>query len=176
MMAELGSLAQSARVGHLRSARITLFIVGGLTLLVNGFMFINASAEVDAEINKQIQAAGPGAMVNQAELAVIKKQAINQIQVIYGGAAALGLAFILLGIFIYVAPVPIVVTGLILYIAGNAIFALIDPANLGRGIVMKALVVILMAKAVQAAIAYQKETAAAKREAEQDLEVLGEAD
>ena len=176
MMAELKSLAQSARVGHLRSARTTLFIVGVLTLLVNGFMFVNASAEVDAEINKQIQAAGPGAVVNQVELAEFKARAVNQVRLIYGGAAALGLAFILLGFFIYAAPVPIVVTGLILYIAGNGIFALLDPASLGRGIVMKAIVIILMAKAVQAAIAYQRETASAKNEAGQDLEVLDEAD
>jgi len=65
---------------------------------------------------------------------------------------------------------------LILYIAGNGIFALLDPASLGRGIVMKAIVIILMAKAVQAAIAYQKETASAKNKAGQDLEVLDEAD
>jgi hypothetical protein len=53
------------------------------------------------------------------------------------------------------------VTGLVLYIAGNLIFGLIEPTSLIRGILIKILIVIAMVKAVSAAIAYQREVSSA---------------
>ena len=48
----LGSLAQSARSTSLKQARGILIAVGVLTLLVNGFFFLNAENEVKQVIDQ----------------------------------------------------------------------------------------------------------------------------
>jgi hypothetical protein len=52
------------------------------------------------------------------------------------------------------------VTALTLYLGGNAVFGVLNPASLGAGWIMKIFIVIALFKAVQAAFAYQKEMAA----------------
>ena len=70
---------------------------------------------------------------------------------------AAGVAFLVCGFFVYKAPVPTTLTGLIGYLAIQAAGVVFDPANLRRGIILKILIIIGLAKAVQAAFAYAKE-------------------
>ena len=146
----LGSLGQAARLKQLNSARAILVIVGVLTLAANAFMFSNAEREIDDAIGKEMQ---PGMVIDQEKRAEI----INVVRMIYGGACALGAIFIVLGILVKKFPVPATILGLILYLGGNAVFALLNPGSLAAGALVKILVIIGLVKAMQAAFAYQKE-------------------
>jgi len=161
---ELGSLAQTARHKSLKQARVILIVVGVLTLLVNFFLFANAEREVREVIEAEKKQAGPGAVFDPAELKKQEESLVRVVRLIYGGMMFLGVVFVGLGVAVYKAPVPCTVTGLVLYLAGNAAFAALDPMNLLRGFIIKIIIIVLMVKAVQAAAAYQREVRAAREE------------
>lgn len=142
----LGSLAQSSRGSALKSTRWTLLIIGVLTLALNGFQFSNAEKEVaDANI-----------VPEQVE------QVLGAIRLLYGAGIAVGATFILCAIFLEKYPVPLTILSLVLYVGAIAGFAFLDPTSLVRGLIVKVIIVVSLAKAVQTALAYQRE-----RDAEQ---------
>jgi hypothetical protein len=159
---ELGSLAQAARSKELKTARTTLIAVGVITLLANGVMALLAKGMVDkafeAEIRNMQQ---PGMVLDQDQLNQLKQQAVTSTQLICFGFAAVGLVFIGLGVFVNKAPVVCTAIGLVLYIAGWAITAVLDPTMIAKGIILKIIIIVALVKALQAAIAYQRETASA---------------
>ncbi|MDB5311234.1 MAG: hypothetical protein JWO38_5436 [Gemmataceae bacterium] len=161
---ELGSLAQSARRTSLKQARTILIVVGVLTALMNVFMFVNAEAEVRKAFEDEKRKLGPGMVFDEAEIKKTSESALQVTRLIYGGTVFLGVLFVCLGLAVYRAPVVCTVTGLVLYLAANAIFAALDPLNLVRGIIVRVIIIVAMVKAVQAALAYERE-AKAEREA-----------
>lgn len=165
---ELGSLTQSARRTSLTQARSILIVIGVLSLIANIVFFVLAEDQVRKELRKEVEAEkqkrGPGLVFDQNELKKIEEDAVRITRMVNGGAAFLGVVFVALGLAVYRAPVVCTVTGLILYVAGNAVFAAIDPENLVRGIIIKVIIVVAMVKAVQAALAYERE-AKVQREA-----------
>jgi uncharacterized membrane protein len=165
---ELGSLAQSARRSSLKQARIILIIIGVLTLALNLVLFFNAEKEVRQALEQEKQKAGPGVVFDPIQLKEAEEQILNVVKLVYGGTAALGVVFIVLGIAVYAAPVPCTVTGLVLYVAGIAVFAVINPANLLSGLVVKIIIIIGLVKAVQAAAAYERERKAERQARQRD--------
>src|SRR5712691_4502338 len=149
----MGNLAQSARGGTLKSARGIMLFVGIMSALANAFFY---SQE---EIDKELKKLGPGFVVDQAKLSELKGQAVRATRLINGGGVMLGLVFIACAALVQRHPVPVTITALALYLGGNAIFGFINPASLAAGFVVKIFIVIGLFKAVQAAIAYQKELA-----------------
>ena len=158
-VAGLGRLSQAARGKELKSARAIMWFVGVVTLLLNGYFFSTAAADVQTEIDKEIRKLGPSFVVDQAKLAAIRTEAVRAARLINGGGMLLGAIFIACGLLVVAHPVPSTVTALALYLGGNAIFGMINPASLGAGFIMKIFIVIALFKAVQAAIAYRKEQA-----------------
>ena len=57
-------------------------------------------------------------------------------------------------------PVPITVTAFVLYVGSAVVMALLDPEQIGRGLIMKVIIVFALVKAIQAAVAYQRESSA----------------
>jgi hypothetical protein len=161
-MAGLGNLAQSARGKELKSARVIMFVIGALSIAANLMFYSSAEQDVQKEIDKEIAKLGPRFVVDQEKVAVIKKQAVGTAHLINGGGIVLGMIFVACGLLVQKHPVPTTITALALYLAGVAIFGLLNPASLASGIIIKVFVVIGLFKAVQAAIAYQKELAAAE--------------
>jgi hypothetical protein len=53
--------------------------------------------------------------------------------------------------------VPATALGLILYVGAFAIFAAMDPASIAQGIIIKIIIIVGLVKALQSALAYQKE-------------------
>lgn len=159
-MAGLGNLAQSARGKELKSARVIMFVIGILSVAVNLFFFVSAESDVQSEIDKQIAKLGPGFVPDPVKIAALKQQAVGTTHLINGGATILGMVFIACGVLVQKHPVPATITALALYLAGNAIFGLVNPSSLGSGLIVKIFIVLGLFKAVQAAIAYQKELAA----------------
>ena len=158
-MAGLGNLAQSARGKELKSARVIMFVIGALSIAANLFFFSSAEKDVQTEIDKEIAKLGPGFEVDQEAVAALKTQAVGAARLINGGGMVLGMVFIACGLLVQKHPVPATITALALYLAGVAVFGLLNPASIASGIIIKIFVVIGLFKAVQAAIAYQKELA-----------------
>jgi hypothetical protein len=157
----LGSLAQSARTKNLNSARWILIAIGVLTLGLNLFMFFNVTSEADKFIEGERKNLAPGTVIDPVKAAEAKETIINYGRLIYGGGAALGLVFIVLGIVVYQVPVVATVLGLVLYIGGNLAFAALEPESLARGIIIKVIVIVGLFKAIQTAVAYERERRAA---------------
>lgn len=154
---KLGGLAQSARTKEIRNARSILLVIGVLTLLLNGFLFSQAPNEVQVEIDKQIKELPAGQVADPEEVAALKDEWVRATRVIYGGGVAFGLGFIILGVLAPKHPVPCTIGGLVLYIGGYAIFGYLNPPSLTQGILIKIIIVSALFKAMQAAIAHQKE-------------------
>jgi hypothetical protein len=153
----LGSLAQSARRTSFKQARVILFLVGGMTILLNTFMLLNVEKEADQAINAEVQKHGGWGGVNQTVANEARRTVIRLGTIIYGGTIVLGVVFVLLGFAVPIAPVACTVTGLVLYIAGIAVFAVLEPLTLVSGFIIKIVVIVCMVKAVQAAVAYERE-------------------
>lgn len=138
---ELGSLAQSTRNYDLGKTRNILLIIGCLTIAINGFMFANAVNEVQ----------GVGiAPEDQARVVII-------VRMIYGAAIAVGTVFVVSALLIRKYPVPLTILSLVLYVGATAGFAYLDPATLLSGIIFKVIIIVLLGKSVQTALAYQRD-------------------
>ena len=148
----LGKLTQSARGAELGKARRILLVVGVLTLLANVGTFFFAENLADNLIKAE-QMKQPGLMVSPAE----RDTVINATKVASGLVALLGGLFVVFGLIVQKFPVPITVASLVLYIGQVAIFAVIIPGSLVSGIIFKLIIVVALVKAVQAAIAMQRE-------------------
>jgi hypothetical protein len=159
---ELGSLAQSARQTSLRQARAILIVIGVLQLLGSIFLFFNVQNFAREEIEAEKRKAGPGVVFDPVKVKEIEDEYSRIMRVVSIGVMGVSVVFIILGILVPKAPVACTVTGLVLFIALNAVAALADPVNLVRGIILKVIFLICLIKAVQAAQAYEREAKAAR--------------
>jgi len=159
--AGLGRLAQSARSKQLRSARGIMIFVGVMTVVMNAVFYGLVEGQVQAEIDREISRLPVGTVADPVKVQEVKETAVRTAQLINGGAIVLGLAFLGCAVMVKAKPVPATITALSLYIGSAAVFGMIDPALLTTGWPMKIIVTLALVKAVQAAIAYQKEEAAA---------------
>ena len=101
-----------------------------------------------------------GMVIDHETVAEIETTQIQTARLASGAVLVLGAVFIFLGAMVYKIPVAATVTGLVLYVGLQAISAMLSPETIGRGLLIKIVVVVCLAKAVQAAVAYQKESAA----------------
>jgi hypothetical protein len=149
---ELGSLAQSARLKQIRQAQILLVIIGILTLAVNGFMFANTENEIDQELKK--------AGINRAMFPRDKLDEVRRFcYTVYGAGIGIGAFFLLMGAIVKTAPVPVTIVSLVVYVLANIAFIFLNPENLAQGVVIKIVIIIGLIKAIQAAVAYEREKA-----------------
>lgn len=158
--AQLGSLSQNARSKELRNARSIMFLVGGLTIALNIFGYMMAEDTVDGAITEEIRKVeSQGMVVDQAAVAQVRESAVRAALLVSIVMIAVGGLFIVLGAAIYKKPVLITIVALAIYVGSTAVFGFLDPATLGNGVVLKIIVIVGLAKAVQAAIAYDREGA-----------------
>ncbi len=159
---DLGSLAQSGRKVELKKARTTLYVIGVLTLVVNIGVAMLADSLVTSNLNKERdQLRQQGMEVDQAAFDQAKEQAVTATQLAAFGFAGLGVAFLVIGACLQMAPLPLAILALILYLGGVAISAMADPTTLAQGIIVKIIIIVALVKAVQTASAYQREAAMA---------------
>jgi hypothetical protein len=159
----LGSLAQSAQQKQLNTARWILIGVGILTVLVNLAFFALIESQVDDLIKQQVNSLHQqGLQEDPVLLAKYRTRVIQIAQLLQGGAAAIGVVFIILGLMVKKYPVPSTIIGLVLYIGGNALFGYMDPETLAKGWLIKIIVVVVLIKSIKAAIAYKRAQTAAE--------------
>jgi hypothetical protein len=137
-----------------------MLVIGVLTLLANGIFFAMAESSVQEELDKEIAKLPPGSVVDPVKLQGIKSQAVRETRLVNGGGIVVGLLFIGCATMVMTQPVVATVVALGLYIAATAVFGLLNPASLGTGLFIKIIVIVGLVRAVQAAVAHQKEQAA----------------
>ncbi|MFO0969699.1 MAG: hypothetical protein U0793_29420 [Gemmataceae bacterium] len=147
----LGSLAQSARSKELNTARSCLIAVGVITIVANLIQLLTLQSQIDEHLRK-------------GGLVIIDRAAFDRtlmlIRLVLIGFMALGGVFIVLGALVKSFPVPMTITGLVLYIVASVVGFVIDPESIkqmGIWVFIKIAIVVALAKAVQAAFAYEKE-------------------
>ena len=157
----LGNLAQVARSKQLRTARIILIIVGSLTLVINAVVFAMAPGMADDVIAAEVtKARSQGLQIDEAKVAEARSRLTAVLRVIDSAYAATGVLFILFGIAIYIKPVPITITSLVIYVGSHAVVGFFSPVALLNGLLVKILIIVSLFKAIQSAIAYERERSA----------------
>lgn len=151
----LGNLAQEARSKELRTARIILFVIGILTVLVNGIMMPSAEKQVREAALAEFKR-NDMVVADQALFDSEVKKAAKPVRLLYVLSIGLGVVFLACGAFVYRAPVAATMTGLVLYLANIAVLGVFEPTTLAQGLILKVLFVVGLVKAVQAAIAFQR--------------------
>lgn len=145
----LGSLAQSARFKQLKQARNILLAIGVLTILVNVFLLANVRNGA-----KRVIVGVPG---SPAQIQELEDHVVRVGAAIYGAVIFLGILFVVFGLTVKFYPVPITIISLILYVGAAAIFAVLNPTSLAQGAIIKVIIIIGLAKAIQSAVAFERE-------------------
>jgi hypothetical protein len=162
----LGSLAQSARAKELRSARVIFILIGVLTLIGFAINIGTLEMQVDMAIKAEMKSQNLSESDVDPQSVAAARQAIKRVAyLIIGGMAAMAVVYFVLAALVSRHPIPVTVSGLVIFLASAAIFAVIDPTTLVQGIIIKILIIIGLIKAVSAAIAYQKSLPAASAQA-----------
>jgi len=157
-LSSLSNLGQQARVKQLKSAKWILIIIGVLMTVGHGIFFVMAESMVKAKFDKEVKnIQARGMEIDQVALAELSGSAVRSARVIMGGMMAIGIGLIVLGLFVYQYPLFCTVTGLVIYIGVQALNAFFDPTTIVQGIIIKILIIVGLVKAVQAALAYERE-------------------
>ena len=159
----LGSLGQEARLKNLNTAKWIMIVVGILTIGVNVFQYVAVEKIIDAQLEEELRKQGVARnQVDQAAYNQARDTAIRGVRVVCFVLIVLGVIFIVMGLLVKQYPVPLTIAGLALYVGSALVFAALDPMTLLQGIIIKIFIVIGLVKAVQAALAYERERKASE--------------
>ena len=166
----LGSLTQAARSKQLNFGPIDSFCHWNLDDFgLRRFIFLTKS-QVETMVSEQIGKLPPGAVADPVKVQELEHRLLVINYVIRGIGLLLGGVFVILGLIVKQFPVPITIIGLVLYIGSFILFAVIYgllgdagsfTESLTTGIPVKIIIIISLAKAIQAALAYERERNAA---------------
>ncbi len=103
-------------------------------------------------------------MIDDAKVNEFKDAQVRAVTIVGGGFAAVGVAFVILGLFLKRFPVPIAIGSLILYLGWTAVnvYFAHDAESLTRGVIFRIITIVALIKAIQAAIAYEHDRRAAE--------------
>lgn len=164
---KLGSLAQKARGKKLKEARGILLAIGILAVLWNGGFLLAIPHFVDEAINKEIAKVGGFNQVDQAAVQQVRSQLLMINYAITGLFFVMGVLFVIFGALVYRFPLAMTITSLVLYLLATLAMIAIaalgdDPGVAGGGMVVRIIIIVLLAKSIQSAYAYEKERRAAE--------------
>jgi hypothetical protein len=158
LVGSLGSLTQQAHLKSFRVARGIFLAVGILTIIVNLIGLGTAEAVVDQEINKQVETMqARGQRVNYRQMFESRLTLVRTAKVLSVALIAAGVLYLVFAATVHIYPVPITISGLVIYVGAAAVFALLDPTTIIRGIIFKIIITVALVKCVQSAIAYERE-------------------
>ena len=156
----LGSLAQSAREKELKVARRILLIIGILTAGFNGLLLATVRDQAKQALDAEVRKLPPGQVADPVRLQQAEDRLVTYNSLFFGALTALGVLFVVFGIIIKMYPVQVTITSLVLYILVNVVVVILEPETLAPNmfaVFVKIAIVAALAKAVQAAIAYDRE-------------------
>jgi hypothetical protein len=131
----LGSLAQSARSKKLNEVRTLLIIIGVLNFIVA----ILVATLLRDQLPSDVYA------------------------VALGTSLGFGALYVLFGLIVHQFPVPITIISLVLYVGVQVISGVMDPESIPRGLILKVIIIVALAKSIQTAVAYENERSEERR-------------
>jgi hypothetical protein len=165
--ADIGHPAQWDRRKELKFAKGILVVVGGWAILTSLLALVKFRADIDTELGKRFDREiakqeretgivfAPG--MKAQWIAENRPAALRYLNFFYGSGIALGVVFVVLGLGIHLAPVPITAAAFVLYLVAQAIYVYIGFQALLRGaIVIKVFTTLAMLLALLAAMAYRR--------------------
>jgi hypothetical protein len=142
----------------LNIAQRILFTVGILTILINLAQFGAIEAAVEQSMNAQAQKViAQGKRIDPVKFAQIKKSAVQIGQLTAGGFVGIGVLYVVFGLILHRFPVPVTIVALSVYVGLTVIMLMIDPAHTAGRVIFRVIIIVALVKAVQAAIAYQRQ-------------------
>lgn len=138
----LGSLVDGQHRKHIKHAGIAILVVAGVTIFLAIFQYYM----LDREIEK----------VEADPRQYVKQEIVDEIRLQIKVTFALGCVFFLLFLWGRYNPFGATLTALIIYITSTIAAAGIDPKNLAKGIVVKIIIIMILAKGVKSGLAYRK--------------------
>ncbi len=164
---KLGSLTTSARNKKLNQARASLIIAGILSIIMGVIPMIDTRNQIKKEVRKQ----NPFAIIPEAELTRV----VRLVQTIAAAYIVLGVIFIVFACIVHKYPVPITITGLVLYVGSLLVLVAIsgDPAILFKGILWKIIILVGLIQGISTAVALEKERREEHQRRYDDEERLG---
>jgi hypothetical protein len=154
----LGSLAQSARLKQLNAARVIFCLIGAFFIGIHVYEYMNLDKIIDQQLQELIaQEVGPGMQVDQAKVDEVRQLMMTFATVADFVMIGIGVLYLLFALLVRKFPVTTTVVGLLLYLAYIGIFAFLQPMTLVQGYLIKIVIIVGLAKAIQAAFAYRAE-------------------
>lgn len=138
----LSNLADSVRKRILKQSRIALAVIGLITLGYVAYQLNQLNADVDE--------------LGQAFRETLAPEIAQARLILY---LSMGVGFLFLGfaVFVYRFPLTCTLAGLIIYVASILINAVLDPATLYQGIIIRFAIIAVLINGVKTAIVYSKE-------------------
>lgn len=150
----LGSLAQAARDKSIRSVRTCLIVVGVLQMILTGIEFFTLEMQIDGAIAAELKASNmTKSDLDPAEFKKYRDAAIRNGQLIVAGLAVVAVAFFAFAGLTARYPLPMSVSGLVLYVVLQLMLAVLNPATLVSGWLVKIIVILVLVRGISAASA-----------------------
>jgi hypothetical protein len=168
----LGSYSHTHRKKNfkaaIKEARLILIIIGTLMILGNSVMTYLQWSDVDKLFDKMVRQEeaqlGPGMILDPVKVEEARQEFYYGVYIVLAMMVAVGLVLIVLGMTVHLAPVPIAISSLAIYLGYHAILAVMDESTIIQGWIWKIIVIACLVKVIQAAQSYQSDLRRAERE------------
>lgn len=161
----LGSVSHSYRKKNfqkaIKEARQLLILIGVLIIVGNVFMtwlqWSDVEKAFDETIRQEERNLAPGMVIDRTKLGEARDVFYAGVYIVLGLMVAVGVILIALGMTVHLAPMPIAVSALAIYLGYHAILAVMDPTTIAHGWLWKFLMIAGLFKVISSAKAYQND-------------------
>jgi hypothetical protein len=140
--------SQAIRTKELKSARTVLIVVGIIQILLGAFHLTQTKSQMEEATRKELK---PGYVLDQEKFdEEFEKQkalqyGINSVPVV------IGVFFLIMSALVFKFPVGATLSPLIVFVIVHAADAVVDPASIAKGIILKIIFLVVLWKAYQSA-------------------------
>ena len=164
-----GSFAYSQRKKNfqaaLREARMILILMGTAIAFVSVVVhYTQWDQKWDERVRNEQSKLAPGTYFDPAELAKAREEHFHEVVIGVAIIVGVGFTLVILGLTMPMAPLPIAISALAIYVGYHAIQGVMDPKTIYTGLIWKFIVISGLAKAILAAQAYQADLRIAELE------------
>jgi F0F1-type ATP synthase assembly protein I len=154
--AKLGNLAEEQHKKHLRGAKIAIFFVGIVSTLGHGFLlYLVLENEVKLESDIAQLKSNPMMLVDEAKVAQARGE-VATAKLLTGGFLVAGVVILFLGFMVNKYPYEAPLAALVIYIVCMLIDFSLAPEGIGKGIIIKAIIIYALYRGIKSGAAVKK--------------------
>lgn len=142
---------QAIYTKELKSARTILIIVGVIQVIFGIYYLTQVRETFDEAAAAEVKAMGPGYTLDPA---LLEQAWLDSKGKMYAASAVpllLAVFFFVMAALVYKRPVGITLASLIVFVLAHVADAVVDPATIVKGILIKIIFVVILLKAYQSA-------------------------